>query len=208
MTTAPAPAPRVDRYLLWLPLAALTLYWLLAWAGLAPSGWTWAFLRLTGVIGYLLLAMSVASGALLATRFTPPAWLAKPLQYGWHGLTAGSGLALVGIHGALALVGTHAQPLAGVLVPGLATFSPLGLGLGTVGTYLLLAPYLSFAKRRVLGQRWVKALHLLAYPGFLASTLHGMLAGSDRLEWLYLGALALIGFTLALRLLEGRRRAP
>lgn len=209
MRSAVAPPARVNPYLLWLPLAALTLYWLLAWAGLAPSGFTWGFLRLTGVIGYLLLALSMASGALLAARFTPPAWLAKPLQLGWHGLTAGSGLALVGIHVALSLVGTHyPQPLAGVLVPGQATFSPVAMGLGTVGTYLLLAPYLSFAGRRVLGPRWVKGLHLLAYPGFAAGTLHGVLVGSDRLAWLYLGALALVAFTVAIRLVEGRRRAP
>lgn len=209
MTSTVAPAPRVNRYLLWLPLAVVSFYWLLAWTGLVPGGFTWAFLRLTGVIGYLLLALSVASGALLSARFTPPAWLAKPLQYGWHGLTAGSGLALVGIHIALSLVGTHyPQPLAGVLVPGLATFSPFAMGLGTVGTYLLVAPYLSFAGRRVLGPRWVKGLHLLAYPGFAAGTLHGVLVGTDRLAWLYLGSVALVAFTVAIRLVERRRVAP
>ena len=209
MTSTMARAPRLNRYLLGLPLATLTLYWLLAWAGLAPRGFTWAFLSLTGVIGYLLLTLSVASGALLATRFTPPAWLAKPLQFGWHGLTAGSGLALVGVHVAFSLVTEHfPQPLAGALVPGLATYEPAAMGLGTVGTYLLLAPYLSFAGRRVLGPKWVKGLHLLAYPGFAAGTLHGVMGGSDRLAWLYLGALALVAFTVAVRLVEGRRRAP
>jgi len=203
--TTTTSASRLNRYLVWLPLAALSLYWLLAYAGLAPGEWTWGFLRLTGVIGYALLALSVASGALLAARFAPPAWLAKPLQYGWHGLTAGSGLALVGIHVALSLVSAHyPQSLDGVLVPGLATFSPFAMGLGTIGTYLLLAPYLSFAGRRVLSGRWVKVFHLFAYPGFAAGTLHGMLIGSDRLAWLYLAGLALVAFTVSVRLAEGR----
>lgn len=208
MTTR-APTPQVNPFLLWLPPTALGLYWLLAYAGVAPGEWTWAFLRLTGSMGYVLLALSVASGALLSARFAAPAWLAKPLQYGWHGLSAGSGLALVGIHVALSLVTTHyPQSLLGALVPGLATFEPLGMALGTLGTYLLLAPYISFAGRRLLSPRWVKALHLLAYPGFVAGTLHGMLAGTDRLAWLYLGALTLVAFAVAFRLLERRRASP
>ncbi len=198
--------PQVNRYLLWGPVVALGAFWLLAYAGLAPSAWVWAFLRLTGVIGYLLLALSVASGALLSARFTPPPWLAKPLQYGWHGLTAGSGLVLVAVHVALSLVGTtHSQPLVGVLVPGMATFSPFAMGLGTVASYFMLAPFLTFAWRRKLPAKWVKLLHLLAYPAFVAGTLHGVLMGSDRLGWAYLGAVTLVAFTFAIRMVEGRR---
>lgn len=209
MTASSATTNAVNPYLLWLPPAALGVYWLLAFAGVVPGEWTWAFLRLTGIIGYLLLALSVASGALLSARFTPPTWLAKPLQYGWHGLTAGSGLALVAIHVALSLVTDHYPlPLLGALVPGMATFEPLGNGLGTLGAYLLLAPYVSFAGRRLLSPKWVKALHLLAYPGFVAGTLHGVLVGTDQLAWLYLGALVLVAFTVAIRLLERRRTAP
>jgi len=200
--------PPVNRLLVWLPLAAVTMYWVLAYAGLTPSGWTWGFLRLTGVIGYLLLALSVASGALLSARFVPPPWLAKPLQYGWHGLMAGSGIVLVGIHVALTLVDSYyPQPLSGVLVPGMATYSPVAMGLGTVATYFMLAPYLGFAWRRRLGTKWAKMLHLLAYPGFVTGTLHGVLLGSDRLAWLYLGALTLVAFTFALRLMAGREAA-
>ena len=209
MTAASATRPTLDRYLLWLPLGALTIYWLLAYAGAAPGSWTWAFLRLSGIIGYLLLTLSVASGALLAARFTPPAWLAKALQYGWHGLTAGSGLALVGIHVAFSLVTEHyRQSLVGALVPGMASFEPFAMGLGTLGTYLLLAPYVTFAAKRRLGPAWTKRLHLLAYPGFAAGTLHGVLGGSDRIAWLYLGALAVVAFTLTLRLVERRPTAP
>lgn len=207
--TTRSAVPPINRYLLWTPLAALALYWLLAFAKVVPGEWTWAFLRVTGIVGYLLLALSVASGALLSARFTAPAWLAKPLQYGWHGLTAGSGLALVGIHVAFSLVTTHyPQTIAGALVPGLASFEPFAMGLGTVGTYLLLAPYATFAGRRLLSPAWVKALHLLAYPGFLAGTVHGVLGGSDRLTWLYVGALTLVTFAVTFRILQRRRATP
>lgn len=209
MTITTTTGKRVNRLLIWLPLTALTLYWLLAYAGEAPGAWTWGFLRVSGIIGYALLTVSVASGALLAARFTPPDWLAKPLQYGWHGLTAGSGLALVAIHVAFSLVTEHyPQTLAAVLLPGTASFEPVAMAFGTLGTYLLLAPYVTFAAKRRLRPTWVKRLHLMAYPGFVAGTLHGILGGSDRLAWLYIAAMALVSFTVAIRLVERRRATP
>lgn len=208
MTVSTTSGQRATRLLIWLPLATLTLYWLFAYAGRAPGEWTWAFLRMSGIIGYALLTLSIASGALLAARFTPPNWLSKPLQYGWHGLTAGSGLALVAVHVAFSLVTEHyPQSLAAALVPGMASFEPVAMGLGTLGTYLLLAPYITFAAKRRLTPVWVKRLHLLAYPGFVAGTLHGIFGGSDQLAWLYVGAMVLVAFTVAIRLAERHRAA-
>lgn len=190
------------------PLAALAALWALAYLGFAPDGMVWLLLRLSGVIAYALLALSVAFGALTASRYLPT-WLAKPLQFGWHGLFSGAGLLLVALHGALVLVDAHyPQTLVGVLVPGAATFAPVALGLGTVAGYFMLVPYVSYVRRKGLPAKWVKALHLLAYPSFLAATAHGVLVGSDRLLWLYLPALAVVAWATTVRVLERRRTTP
>lgn len=188
--------------------AAVSALWFAAWRGWTPEPLAWSFLRLSGVIGYAAIAASVALGALSSSRYVP-GWLAKPLQFGWHGLLSGFGLASIAVHGAFSIVdASYPQTVAAVLVPGLATYAPVALGLGTLATYALATVYGSFALRRRLSRPWVKRLHLLAYPGFALSTLHGVFAGSDRLTWLYLPAIAMVALATGVRWLERRREAP
>jgi methionine sulfoxide reductase heme-binding subunit len=207
--TRPAPA-RVRA--LWEVLAvaglvaAVATLWFAAWRGWTPEPLAWVFLRLSGVIGYVAIALSVALGALASSRFVPR-WLAKPLQFGWHGLLSGFGLSSVAVHGAFSIVdASYPQTVAGVLVPGLATYAPIALGLGTLASYAMATVYGSFAMRRRLSRVWVKRLHLLAYPAFALSTLHGVFAGSDRLPWLYLPAIGVVALATSVRWLE--RRGP
>lgn len=190
-------------------LALLAALWTAGWRGAAPDGWVWVAMRLSGVVGYAALALTVALGALTRSRYLPT-WLAKPLQFGWHGVLSGTGLVLVGAHVALTLVdAAYPQTLRGVLVPGLATYLPPALALGTLAAYAMVVPYVSYAFKRRLAPTWVRALHLFAYPAFGLATFHGIMAGSDRLPWLYPTALAVVTAATAVRLLERRgRNAP
>ncbi len=186
-------------------LAGAALLWTAAALGVGPSGLAWTFDRLAGVVGYAALAAAVAVGALLGSRYVPPR-LARPLQFGWHGVLSGFALALVAAHVAFTLVDAeHPQTVAGVLVPGLATYAPGALAAGTLAMHALAAVYLSFARRRTLPLRLWRGLHLLAYPAFALATLHGVLAGSDDLGWLYLPALSAVSAATALRFLERRK---
>ncbi len=207
MDASNPPRPWRNEVVTVVALALLAALWSAGWRGSAPDGWVWVTMRVSGVVGYATLAVSVALGALTRSRFLP-GWLAKPLQYGWHGVLSGTGLALVGVHVAFTLVDAqYPQTLRGVLVPGLATYAPLGLALGTLATYAALVPYVSYAVRRHLAPRWVRTLHLFAYPAFGLATVHGVLSGSDRLAWLYPTALALVVAATAVRLLERRATA-
>lgn len=207
MDASNPPRPWGNEVAATVTLALLAALWSAGWRGSAPDGWVWVTLRVSGVLGYAALAVTVALGALTRSRFLP-GWLAKPMQYGWHGVLSGTGLALVAVHVAFTLVDAQVpQTLRGVLVPGLATYAPLGLALGTLATYAALVPYVSYAARRHLAPRWVRTLHLFAYPAFGLATFHGVLAGSDRLAWLYPTALALVVSATAVRLLERRAMA-
>jgi len=185
-------------------LTAVALTWVLAARSLTPEGLAWTLNRVSGVAAYALLALSLTFGALLNSRFMPQ-WLARPLQYGWHGLLSGFALALTAVHVAFVLVDTQKpQSLAAVLVPGMATFAPLALAFGTLALYGIAAVYLSFANRTRLPKRTWIGLHLLAYPAFAMATIHGWLAGTDHLTALYSAGTALALATAGLRLL-GRR---
>lgn len=192
-----------------LLLAAVALTWALAARSATPEGLAWTLNRIAGVAAYGLLALSVSLGALLQSRHVP-AWLARPLQYGWHGLLSGFALALTAVHVAFVTVDTQKpQTLAAVLLPGRASYAPLALALGTLALYGTLAVYVSFAAKARLPRRLWTGLHLLAYPAFLLATLHGLLAGSDHLVLLYLAGTGLAVTATGLRLLEGRgRRRP
>jgi methionine sulfoxide reductase heme-binding subunit len=187
-------------------LAGVALTWVLASQSATPEGLAWTLNRLAGVAAYVLLTLSVSLGALLQSRFVPP-WLARSLQYGWHGLLSGFGLALTAVHVAFVTVDTQRpQSFAAVLVPGHATYAPFALALGTLAAYAAVAVYLSFAARSRLPRPLWTGLHLLAYPAFVLATVHGWLAGSDHLFMMYLAGTALAATAAVLRLVERRER--
>lgn len=187
-----------------LLLAAVALTWALAARSVTPDGLAWTLNRLAGIAAYALLTLAVSLGAVLQSRFVP-AWLARPLQYGWHGLVSGFALALTAVHVAFVTVETHQpQTLAAVLVPGRATYAPLALAFGTLAVYATAAVYVSFANRSRLPRRVWVGLHLLAYPAFVLATVHGWLAGSDHLGFLYAAGTALALGAGALRVVDRR----
>jgi DMSO/TMAO reductase YedYZ heme-binding membrane subunit len=187
-------------------LVGVALTWAMAARSATPEGLAWTLNRLAGVAAYALLALSVSLGAVLKSRYLP-GWLARPLQYGWHGLLSGFGLALTAVHVAFVTVDTQRpQSLAAVLIPGHATYAPFALALGTLAAYAALAVYLSFAARSRLSRPVWTGLHLLAYPAFALATVHGWLAGSDHLIGMYLAGTGLAVVATVLRLAEPRER--
>ena len=162
----------------------------------------WSLLRATGVVAYLALAVTVSFGALLGSRYAP-VWLVRAQQYGWHGLLSGFALVLGSVHGLFLTVdGRYAQPLRALLIPGTSTFSPLAVGLGTLGLYGLALVYGSTLWRRHLNVRVWRAVHLAAYPSFMLLTVHGLLIGSDGLGLLYGASVAGVALTFGLRFSE------
>ena len=119
-----------------------------------------------------------------------------------------SGFALLTgiLHGLFLIVdGQYAQSLTAILLPGGSNFKPLEVGLGTLGLYGLMLVYASYVWRdrlRLKPNVW-RMVHRLAYPAFIALTLHAGWTGSNPLLLLYLTAIAAVTLTTTLRVLEG-----
>ena len=90
-----------------------------------------------------------------------------------------------------------------VLVPFSASYRPFATGLGTVALELLLAVALTNLVRRRIPHRLWRHAHYLTFGVWLAATVHGALAGTDRHDaWfllLYGGSSAAVAATAAAR---------
>ncbi|WP_189093870.1 hypothetical protein [Deinococcus ruber] len=113
--------------------------------------------------------MSATLAPLIGTRFLPQ-WLTAGIKTGWHGMISGFALVVGLLHGLFATVGHDALTVAQVVIPGLAPDRTLAMG--TLGLWGMLLVYVTWTLKGRIGIKAARALHLLAYPTFVAATLH------------------------------------
>lgn len=157
--------------------------------------------RAGGIIAWLLIAASMLWGTVLSTRLlrrtTLPIWL-----LGLHRWLSVTGAALVAVH-VLGALGNHRTGIGvvDVLVPGRSDWRAGAITWGVVSMYLLIAVTAASLLMRSLPRRIWHASHLLAYPLFVACTLHAYQAGTDRSNRLLLwGGLVIAEVVLGMAL--------
>ena len=177
---------------------------------MADLPWTWLGIRASGITTWGLLTAVVLWGILLRTRLLGRA--TSPLRlldlHRWLGAIA---LGFLLVHMTLLLFdpSVHFTALQ-VLVPGLAPWQTLAVGLGSIAFWLLLP--VSFlgrlrARMGLAGNRLFKRAHLLAYAAWPIATAHYVMAGTDALaEWSL--ALLLTGSSLLVLGLLARGFVP
>ena len=176
---------------------------------LTQSLYPWNVTRATGIIAYLLLALSTLSGLYMSLRkkrghsTATLALLHQPLG-NW-------GLHLTLIHTFILLWDHYiGYTPAELLIP----FSSAGedniaLGLGIIGLYALAITILTSELRRAIGFKTWKKLHVLSPLTYVLATAHGLAMGADTqspvMLSLYFGSIAGIILLLLMRL--GRKEA-
>jgi predicted ferric reductase len=158
----------------------------------------WVAARALGITAYLLLTLNVAAGL----------WLSHPRNAGdprtsrvvfpWHELLTVFTGAFLALHIVLLAVDPYAQVgWVGAFVPGFAEYRPLPVALGSVALYAMIITAITAKWTRLLPAGWWLKFHRLTALVFLATWVHGMLAGTDSpvLLPMYLvtGGLVLIG---------------
>jgi predicted ferric reductase len=154
---------------------------------MAEIPWTWLAIRGSGVTAWALLTAVVLWGLLLRSRLLGS--LAPQLRllhlHRWLGALA---LAFLAAHMGLLLIDPAVRfTVAEVLVPGLAPWQTLAVGLGSVAFWLILGVSIVGRIRTRLGRAgnavFAKA-HLLSYAAWPLATAHYVMAGTDALaEW-------------------------
>jgi hypothetical protein len=149
----------------------------------------------------------VVYGLLLSTKILD-AIAHRPVSFALHQDLAAIGLGLAGVHAVL--LGLDASvpfSFTDMLVPFVAPYRPLWVGVGQLTLYLVAVVLASFYLRRRIGQRSWRLLHYLTFLSFVGATAHGILTGSDSgtawAWWSYVGATTLVVFLTGYRVVTG-----
>lgn len=182
---------------------------------IARPWWTdhgfWQISRAAGITAYMLLSIDVLLGMAVRTRALERVltrWRATDL----HELLGVLGLAFLAGHVA-ALLGDQyiAFTVPELLVPLLSPYRPAWTALGILAMYATVVVYASVHLRRFIGYRAWRLIHLLAFPAFILSTLHGIFAGTDTRQWwaqaIYVLSASAFGALVTWRLVEWKRPA-
>ena len=169
----------------------------------------WYVSRSTAVVAYLLLWASVVFGLLITSKLSR-AWPGGPTAVEMHQFTALLGLEFGTVH-ALLLLGDHyiGYGLVQLLVPFVGQpYRPFAVGLGQLGLYLGLVLSLSFFVRRRIGYRTWRLIHFGSFAFFFMSALHGLTAGTDAADLLWMYVLTIVGtlFLIVFRILTTANR--
>jgi hypothetical protein len=173
----------------------------------APGRIPWVATRLVAFLSYFAITGSVVYGLLLSTKVLDSI-AHRPVSFALHQDLAAIGLGLAGVHAALlGLDATVPFSLGDMLVPFVAPYRPLWVGVGQLALYIVAVVVASFYLRRRIGQRAWRLLHYLTFLSFAGATAHGILSGSDSgtawAWWCYVGASTLVVFLTGYRIATG-----
>lgn len=140
----------------------------------------WIAARALGVTAYLLLALQVATGLLLAHPRNTASWRKTRQTFPWHELLTVFTFAFLILHIVLMAIDPWAKVgWMGALVPGFSGYRPPAIAIGTVALYAMIFTSVTAKWTRLLpGDWWLKA-HRFAAVTFLLTWVHSVLAGTD-----------------------------
>lgn len=169
----------------------------------------WHVARAGGIVAWLLLALAVGWGLLLATKLLGrkpgPAWLLD-----LHRFLGGLAVVFTVIHvgGLVADSYVHFGP-AEILVPFASRWKSGAVAWGVIATYLLVAVELTSLAMRRIPRRWWRAVHLTSFVVFFTASMHGATAGTDAgnaiYRWTSAALVAAAVFLTLVRVLAEKR---
>jgi hypothetical protein len=139
----------------------------------------WHLSRASGLVAWILLAVSVTWGLLVSTRL-----LGRRPGAAWtldlHRFVGGLALAFTALHLAGLVADSYVHfGAADLLVPFASSWRPAAVAWGVVAFWLLVAVELTSLGMRRLPRRVWHSVHLTSLPLLLGATVHGLTAGTD-----------------------------
>lgn len=177
----------------------------------------WYLSRASGMVAWIALAATCLWGILLITRMLKPAdrpaWLLD--LHRWLGAVT---VVTVLVHVLVLLGDGYMEPTLTQLFVPFATgwaheslaANRLAYAFGIVALYLLLIVEISSLLIKKLPRKVWSTIHLSSYVVFVLSTVHGVMAGSDAANIVFICTLvavaAILAFAFTARVLQGRAK--
>ena len=158
----------------------------------------WYVTRAAGLVAYLLLWLSTAWGLAVSSKIFD-ALFHRSFTYDMHQFISLLAIGFTVLHVVVLLADQYLPfSLAAILVPFVAPYRPVWVGIGIIGLYLTLLVSVTFYIRRWIGQKAFRVIHLASFVGYISVTLHGLMAGTDSPLWtvqlMYAGTALVIVF--------------
>lgn len=171
----------------------------------------WAVSRASGIAGFVVLSLAMVMGLLVSTK-AGDGLLSRPFAFEMHQFLSVLSLALIAVHaGSLLFDGFLRFTSLSLVVPFIAPYRPLAVGLGVVAGWLAAITAASFWMRSRIGQKRWRTLHHVTFLAYAAALWHGISAGSDTqlapVYWTYVVSVAAVSSLLVLRI-TGYKPAP
>lgn len=139
----------------------------------------WYVARSSGLVAWSLLAAAVVWGLLMTSKVARK-WVKNSWLLDLHRWLGGLALVFTAVHvGAIMLDSYVHFGVVSILVPLVSHWHPVAVAWGVASMYLLVAVELTSLLRRRLSTRLWRRVHVLSFPLFVSSTLHGLTAGTD-----------------------------
>jgi predicted ferric reductase len=161
----------------------------------------WYITRSAGIIAYLLLWFSTAWGLAVSNKILDPI-LHRMFTFDFHQFISLLAIGFLILHiSVLTLDHYLTFTWAQVLIPFIAPYRALWVGIGVISFYLIVLVTVTFYMRSRIGMRTFRVIHVLSLLGYLGATLHGLYAGTDApllaMQIMYKGTLLVVVFLLA-----------
>jgi predicted ferric reductase len=152
---------------------------LVAWYNSASP--VWYAIRAAGLTSYILLFLSVVLGILQSLSLMGKWW--RRGMYTVHCTACFYGLMFGMLHGFLLLFDNYSNTfnytLRDILVPFASNYMPLQTSLGILSLYIMFVLVATSKMIKYLGRKFWKAIHYLAFPGYIFALYHGVSIGTD-----------------------------
>jgi sulfoxide reductase heme-binding subunit YedZ len=162
-----------------LPVTALVSQVLDALFATSSVQALWYVTRAAGLIAYLLLWLSTAWGIAVSSKIFDPV-LQGAFTYDFHQFLSLLSIGFVVVHVVVLLADRYLPfSVAAILVPFVAPYRPVWVGIGVIGLYLTLLVSITFYIRQRIGMKTFRTIHLLSFVAYVFAAMHGLMAGTD-----------------------------
>ena len=164
----------------------------------------WYVTRAAGLLSYLLLWLATAWGIAVSSKMVEPV-LQGVFTYDFHQFLSLLAIGFVVLHVVVLLADRYLPfSIAAILVPFVAPYRPVWVGIGVIGFYLMLLVSVTFSIRRHIGMKAFRAIHLISYVTYVFAAIHGLMAGTDSplltTQLMYAGTALVIVFLTTYRI--------